>query len=280
MERTLFSFIWKYSRREQIGLLIFTLFTFPFLYATLELPKRIINDAIGAETSVITVLDYELSQVQFLMALCFAYLASVLVHGILKMRLNTMKGVLAERMLRRFRYQLINRMMRFPRRYFQNTSQGELVSMVTSEAEPMGGLMGDAVAQPVFQAGQMLIIVLFLFLQSFWFGLAGVALIPLQAWLIPLLQRQINLLNKERIGEVRQFAAEIGETAAGITELRTNGGWRYRLAAFTDRLGRLYEVSQQLHHPADAVLLLCGWRLPCHQGRDHSRRAGRGFGSL
>jgi len=234
MERTLFSFIWKYSRREQIGLLIFTLFTFPFLYATLELPKRIINDAIGAETSVITVLDYELSQVQFLMALCFAYLASVLVHGILKMRLNTMKGVLAERMLRRFRYQLINRMMRFPRRYFQNTSQGELVSMVTSEAEPMGGLMGDAVAQPVFQAGQMLIIVLFLFLQSFWFGLAGVALIPLQAWLIPLLQRQINLLNKERIGEVRQFAAEIGETAAGITELRTNGGWRYRLAAFTD----------------------------------------------
>ena len=34
--------------------------------------------------------------------------------------------------------------------------------MVTSEAEPMGGLMGDAVAQPVFQLGQMLIIVIFL----------------------------------------------------------------------------------------------------------------------
>jgi putative ABC transport system ATP-binding protein len=59
--------------------------------------------------------------------------------------------VLAERLLRRFRYQLVGRMMRFPRSYFQNTSQGELVSMVTSEAEPMGGLMGDAVAQPVFQ---------------------------------------------------------------------------------------------------------------------------------
>ena len=60
----------------------------------------------------------------------------------------------------------------------------------------MGGLMGDAVAQPVFQAGQMLIILLFLFIQSPWFGLAGVALIPLQAWLIPLLQRQINLLRR------------------------------------------------------------------------------------
>ncbi|MFK7834645.1 MAG: ABC transporter transmembrane domain-containing protein [Sulfitobacter sp.] len=247
MERTIFSFIWKFSKREQIALLVFTLFTFPFLYATLELPKRIINDAIGSDTSVIDVWGYEVSQVQFLMALCFAYLGSVLVHGLLKMRLNTMKGVLSERMLRRFRYQLVSRMMRFPRSYFQNTSQGELVSMVTSEAEPMGGLMGDAVAQPVFQAGQMLIIVVFLFLQSVWFGLAGIALIPLQAWLIPMLQRQINLLNKERIKEVRQFSAEIGETAAGIADLRTNGGWRYRLATFTDRLGKLFEVRFRIY---------------------------------
>ena len=247
MERSLFAFIWKYSKREQLFLLAFTLFTFPFLYATLELPKRIINDAIGAEAPTVDVWGYELTQVQFLMALCFGYLGAVVAHGLLKMRLNTMKGVLAERMLRRFRYQLISRMMRFPRSYFQNTSQGELVSMVTSEAEPMGGLMGDAVAQPVFQAGQMIIIVVFLFLQSVWFGLAGVALIPLQAWLIPMLQRQINLLNKERIKEVRHFAAEIGETAAGITDLRTNGGWRYRLAGFTDRLGRLFEIRFRIY---------------------------------
>ncbi len=247
MERSIFAFIWKYSRREQLGLLAFTLFTFPFLYATLELPKRIINDAIGAETEIIQVFGYEVSQVQFLMALCFGYLGAVLVHGLLKMRLNTMKGVLAERLLRRFRYQLIRRMMRFPRGYFQTTSQGELVSMVTSEAEPMGGLMGDAVAQPVFQAGQMLIIVVFLFLQSFWFGLAGIALIPLQAWLIPLLQRQITQLNKERIGQVRLFAGEIGETAAGITDLRTSGGWRFRLAEFTDRLGRLFDVRFRIY---------------------------------
>lgn len=247
MERSLFSFIWKYSRREQLALLAFTIFTFPFLYATLELPKRIINDAIGSDTLIVDVFGVEVTQVQFLFALCFAYLSAVLAHGLLKMRLNTMKGVLAERLLRRFRYQLVSRMMRFPRSYFQNTSQGELVSMVTSEAEPMGGLMGDALAQPAFQAGQMLIILTFLFIQSPWFGLAGVALIPLQAWLIPLLQRQINLLNKERIKEVRQFAAEIGETAAGITDLRTNGGWRFRLAGFTDRLGRLFDVRFRIY---------------------------------
>ncbi|KIN74655.1 ABC transporter transmembrane domain-containing protein [Sulfitobacter guttiformis] len=242
MDRSLFAFIWKYSKREQLVLLVVTILTFPLLYATLELPKRIINDAIGAEGPMVSAFGIELSQIQFLTALCLGYLGAVLVHGLLKMRLNTMKGVTAERLLRRFRFGLISRMMRFPKRYFQNTSQGELVSMVTSEAEPMGGLMGDFIAQPVFQAGQMIIIVVFLFLQSFWFGLAGVALIPLQAYVIPILQRQINLLNKDRIKEVRMLAAEIGETAAGIDDLRNNGGWRFRLAGFTDRLGRLFDI--------------------------------------
>lgn len=176
-----------------------TLLTFPILYISLELPKRIINDAIGGSGEGVVVLGITLSQVQFLMVLCFGFLIAVLANGLLKMRLNTMKGLLRERLLRRFRFQLLTRILRFPRSYFRNTSQGELVSMVTSEAEPLGGIMGNMVSQPVLQAGQMLTILAFLFAQSFWFGLAAIALIPLQAWIIPLLQRQINLLNKGRI---------------------------------------------------------------------------------
>ncbi len=247
MEKTLFAFIWKHSKREQFVLLIVTVLSFPFLYASLELPKMIINDAIGSTTDNVTFFGMQMTQIQFLLVLCGLFLGTVLASGLMKMRINTMKGVLAERMLRRFRYQLIGRMMRFPQSYFRTTSQGELVSMVTSEAEPMGGLMGDAVAQPVFQAGQMLTIMAFLFAQSIWFGLASVALIPLQAWLIPMLQRQINLLNKDRIKEVRALSSEIGETAAGIGDLRANGGWRFRQAQFTDRLGRLFGIRFQIY---------------------------------
>ncbi|TNF64442.1 MAG: ABC transporter ATP-binding protein, partial [Rhodobacteraceae bacterium] len=206
MEPTLFSFIWKHSKRQQIVLLLVTLATFPFLYASLELPKLIINDAIQADSPQVDVYGWTFSQVEYLLLLCLAFLGAVLVGGLMKMRLNTMKGILSERMLRRFRYTLISRMLRFPKPYFRSTSQGELVAMVTSEAEPMGGLMGDAVAQPVFLAGQMLTILTFLFLQSVWFGLAAIALIPLQAWLIPMLQRQINQLNKTRVIETRALA--------------------------------------------------------------------------
>ncbi|WP_415403920.1 ABC transporter transmembrane domain-containing protein [Tateyamaria sp. SN3-11] len=265
-----------------------TLSLFPLLYLTLELPKQIINDAIGSGSTTIEAYGYEFDQITYLMMLCGAFLLAVLAHGIMKMRINTMKGVLAERLLRRFRYTLIARILRFPQPYFERTSQGELVSMVTAESEPMGGLMGDAVAQPVLQAGQMLTILGFLFFQSVAFGLAAIALIPLQAWLIPKLQRQINQLNKKRVVQVRALAAEIGEGAAGAGTLRVNGGWRYRMAMIGDRLGQLfairfqiyqkvlYEVPQQLHHATDPVLFLFHWRLSGDPGRcDHRRPGGR-----
>jgi ABC-type multidrug transport system fused ATPase/permease subunit len=223
-----------------------TLTLFPLLYLTLELPKRIINDAIGAGSDTIEFFGFQLSQVGFLMALCALFLLAVLAHGVMKMRINTMKGVLAERLLRRLRYTLISRILRFPAPYFERTSQGELVSMVTSESEPMGGLMGDAVAQPVLQAGQMLTILGFLFLQSFSFGLAACALIPLQAWIIPKLQKQINKLNKKRVIQIRALAAEIGEGAVGASTLRTSGGWRYRMALISDRLGKLFTIRFEI----------------------------------
>ncbi|MFS4582147.1 ABC transporter transmembrane domain-containing protein [Phaeobacter sp. C3_T13_0] len=228
-------------------LLVVTACLFPLLYLTLELPKRIINDAIGARSSTIDLFGYELIQLHYLWLLCGGFLLAVLVHGLLKMRINTMKGILAERMLRRFRYRLISRVLRFPQPYFERVSQGELVSMVTSESEPMGGLMGDAVSQPVLQAGQMLTILYFLFMQNVWFGMAAVALIPLQGWLIPMLQRKINLLNKKRIRQIRALASEIGESAAGASTLRLNGGWRYRMAVITDRLGWLYDIRFEIY---------------------------------
>ncbi|MEP5731703.1 MAG: ABC transporter transmembrane domain-containing protein [Sulfitobacter sp.] len=227
-------------------MLAVTLTLFPLLYLTLELPKRIINDAIGAGSDTVFFFGFELSQIGFLMLLCGLFLLSVLGHGIMKMRINTMKGVLAERLLRRLRYTLIARILRFPAPYFERTSQGELVSMVTSESEPMGGLMGDAVAQPVLQAGQMLTILAFLFLQNFAFGLAATAFIPLQAWLIPKLQKQINLLNKKRVIQLRALAAEIGEGAAGASTLRTNGGRRFRMAMISERLGRLFKIRFEI----------------------------------
>ena len=132
MDRTLFAFIWRYSKRDQLILLALTVLSFPFLYISLELPKKIINDAIGAVNSTISVWGIRLTQVEYLVFLCVLFLAAVLASGVFKMRINTYKGTVSERMLRRLRFQLLDRMMRFPAPYFHTTSQGELVSMITS----------------------------------------------------------------------------------------------------------------------------------------------------
>ena len=274
-------------------LLLATVSLFPFLFLTLELPKRIINDAIGAGGNSVFVFGFEFTQIGFLVLLCVLFLVSVVIHGLLKMRINTMKGVVAERMLRRLRYQLVTRLFRFPKPYFQRTSQSEIVSMVTSEAEPLGGMMGDAISQPIMQLGQMLTILAFLFLQSFWFGLAAVSMIPLQAWLIPRLQKQINILNKKRIKEVRKLASEIGETAVG-----SNGGWLYCSArkwwvpvpccainastwqAVFHSIGNLqekvlYEVFEQLLIAAHAILLFLDRRVSGYHWERHNWCLGR-----
>ncbi|MFD2740545.1 cyclic nucleotide-binding domain-containing protein [Sulfitobacter aestuarii] len=241
------SFIWTHSKRDQFILTCLTLLLFPLLYLTLELPKRIINDAIGAAAPNLRYLGLDMAQTTLLIALCLAFLASVIAHGLLKMRVNSYKGVLAERLLRRFRYTLIGRILRFPRSYQSRVSEGELVSMVTAEAEPLGGIMGDAIAHPLLQAGQMATILLFLFVQNLWFGLAAVALIPVQAWLIPRLQARINLLNRSRIRQVRVLASDIGELAAGAAILRQHGGWRYRMALIGQRLGGLFDTRFEIY---------------------------------
>lgn len=61
VEPSLFSFIWRHSKRQQLGLLVLTLLTFPFLYATLELPKRIVNDAIGSPSEWIDLWGWRLT---------------------------------------------------------------------------------------------------------------------------------------------------------------------------------------------------------------------------
>ena len=247
MKRSLLAYIWTFSKRDQLVLVAVTAALFPLLYLTLELPKRIVNDAISGSGDPVAYFGFVLEQKTLLVVLCLIFLASVIVHGLLKMRVNTMKGVLAERLLRRFRYTLIEHILRFPREYQSKTSEGELVSMVTAETEPMGGIMGDAIAQPLLQAGQMLTILLFLFLQSVWFGLAACAMIPLQAWIIPYLQKQVNLLNRSRITQVRALASDIGEITTGAAILRQNNGWRFRMARTSARLGRLFETRFDIY---------------------------------
>ena len=82
-------------------------------------------------------------------------------------------------MLRRLRYQLYQRVLRFPLHHFDRTATGQVIAMMTGELEPVGGFIGDAFALPISQGGTLLTIFVFMFVQDPVLGAAAVAFYPL-----------------------------------------------------------------------------------------------------
>ncbi len=246
MQPTIFGFIRRYSWRQQLVILVATVLSFPFLYASLDLPKQIINDALGQPDGGV-IMGYELKQLDYLMVLCTAFLLLVLINGGFKYFINVYKGVVAERMLRRFRYMLYSQTMRFPLPQFRRLSQGELVQLINAEVEPLGGYVGEALATPAFQGGTLLTILTFMFVQDPILGLAAIALYPVQIYLIPKLQRRVNALGKRRVRRMRRLAERISETAGGVRDIRANDATQYERATFSRELGRVFDIRFDIY---------------------------------
>ena len=247
MEPSIFRFVLKHSRREQILLLTFTMLAFPFLYMSLDLPKSIINEAIGGRDFPRAILGYELGQIPFLLLLCGIFLALVFINGGFKYFVNVYRGVIGERMLRRLRYLLFGRVLRFPLSQFRKTSQGEIVSMITAETELLSGFIGECISLPAFQGGTLLTILIFMFIQDPILGLAAIALYPIQTYVIPKLQRRVNILRKERTVKVRKLSERIGEVVTGIREVHAHDTSQYELADFSERVGEIYGIRYQTY---------------------------------
>ena len=231
MDKSIYGFILRYSLRDQLAVLALTAVSLPFYYLSLDLPKTIVNAINGK--GLREMLDgVRLNQTQYLTVLCGAFLALVIVNGAFKYWINVLKGRLGERMLRRLRFELYHRILRFPLLQFRRTSPGELIPMITSEVEPLGGFIGDAFALPAQQGGTLLTAIFFLFVQDPVLGAAAVALYPLQGYVIPKLQRKVNQLGKQRVRTIRTLADRVGESVGGIQEIHANDSARLQLADF------------------------------------------------
>ncbi|HNB27468.1 MAG TPA: ABC transporter ATP-binding protein, partial [Alphaproteobacteria bacterium] len=154
MEQSLFRYIWRNSWRDQTLILVIVVIAQVFYFISLDLPKQIVNKAIqgdafkdGAATATflhLSIGPYEflnlpeitlfpgvaLERLPYLVVLCFAFLFFVVVNGWLKQLVNTEKGRLGERMLRRLRYELYDRVLRFPISHFRKVKQAEVATMI------------------------------------------------------------------------------------------------------------------------------------------------------
>ncbi len=272
MDANIFRYTWRHSSRDQIWLLIVVVFSLPFYFLSLDLPKSIVNGPIqgngfssptDTETVMRIALDLpswlfgggeivlfsglEFGRIPTLIYLCCLFLFFVLVNGYFKLYISTFKGRLGERMLRRMRYQLIDTLLRFPLPQFRRLRSSEIATMVKDEVEPLGGFIGDAFVQPAFLMSQAVTAMVFILLQSITLGLVAGAIVAVQIVLIPRLRRRLLVLGRQRQLTARQLAGRVGEIVEGIIGIRVNDTSNWERAEIVSRLGRIFFIRFDIY---------------------------------
>ena len=182
-----------------------------------------------------------------LFALSMVFLLLVVINGLFKFYINTYKGRLGERMLRRIRFELVDRVLRFPPYQFRRVKAAEIATMVKDEVEPLGGFIGDAFVQPALLGGQALTALVFILVQNFWLGLIAAGIVGVQLVLIPRMRRRLLGLGRERQLTARELAGRVGEIVEGIGAIHVHDTSNYERADIASRLGRIFKIRYDLY---------------------------------
>ncbi|MEQ8604507.1 MAG: ABC transporter ATP-binding protein [Marivibrio sp.] len=221
---SLYRFVWRESRRRQVLLCLLTALVFPLSLAPLELQRRIVDGAIRDPN------------VELLVTLCLIYLASAVAHSLTKFARNMAVGAIAERTARDLRLHILERTGLIEHRSAPVTKkedktghEGSAVSLIAAEAEKVGAFAGDAISQPLMQAGIMLSVLGYMLYIDWRTAAASLAVYIPAAALAPMVQRCINRHVQRKTTLMRR----LGDVTAGTDAAEDGmapGGLRARHA--------------------------------------------------
>jgi putative ABC transport system ATP-binding protein len=189
----------------------------------------------------------DLERLPYLFALSILFLALIVLNGWIKFQINTMKGWMGERMLRRLRYALFDYILRFPLARFRRVKAAEMATMIKDEVEPLGGFIGEALITPLFLGGQALTAMFFIVYQQVWLGLIALAVVAVQAVVIPRLRKRLLVLGRERQLTARVFAGRIAECVDGAAEIHAHDTSNYERADISSRLAKIFRIRFELY---------------------------------
>lgn len=268
MEPRLSRYIWTHTRAQQLWILMIVALSMVPYFLAFDLPKQIVNGPItgdGFTTPGATQQFMELSfslpflgtveifsgvpleRMSMLFALSGVFLGLVIVNGLFKFYINTYKGRLGERLLRRVRFELVDRILRFPPETFKRLKGAEISSMVKDEVEPLGGFTGDAFVAPALLGGQALTALGFIFLQNVWLGLITASLVAVQFTIIPRMRRRLLVLGRERQLTARQLAGRVSEIVDGIGTIHAYDTSNLERADIASRLGTIFKIRFDIY---------------------------------
>lgn len=270
MEKSLLKYTWVHSRSLQIWIFVVIVASMPLYYYSLYLPKTIVNGPIQGHgfsapadtqsffqitvpfsqsltgTQIVLFQGFELDRTGMLVALSALYTLLLVINGWFKLYINTYKGKSGERVLRRMRFEMFDRVLRFPVWRARQVKPSEVAGIIKDEVDPLSEFIGDAFSAPLFLAGQALTALIFLFAQNELFGILTLAVIALQVWIIPRLRRRLLELGRDRQMTARAMAGRIGEVVQGIDDVHLNDTSNLARAELSERLSDIFFIRLEL----------------------------------
>jgi putative ABC transport system ATP-binding protein len=263
MQKTLLRYIWTHTRPQQVFILLIVALSMIPYFLAFDLPKQIINGPIQGQgfedlSTTQNFLDFSISipfvdytfgfdgfpldRMQTLVALSSVFLLLVIINGAFKYYINTYKGRLGERLLRRIRFELVDRVLRFPPRHAKSLNGAEIASMIKDEVEPFGGFTGDAFVQPALLGGQALAALFFIILQNFWLGMVAAFMVAIQVIIIPKMRRRLIELGRQRQITARRLAGKVNEVVEGLGTIHAYDTSNFERAVVSSRLVDIFWI--------------------------------------
>jgi ABC-type multidrug transport system fused ATPase/permease subunit len=207
MPNTLFGYIWRASARHQLALCLLSVAVFALSTVPLELQRRIVNDAVahGATATIVV--------------LALAYAAVALLEGGIKLGLNVYRSWVSEKTVLGLRQGIGALTGHAVSAEDRARAEGVEISMILSEAEPIGGFAGISFSEPVLQGGLLVAIFGYLAFLEPWLALLALAIFSPQLVFVPLMQAAINRRVAARIETLREVSGGIVGASNGDATL-------------------------------------------------------------
>ena len=197
LPRSLSGYIWRRNAAHQTALAALAIVVFLLSAVPLEIQRRAVNDAItnGVVASIFW--------------LAFAYFAVVVTEGGLKLCMNIYRGWVAEVTVRDLRRTISREIDHDSRALHTAEAAGVEISMILSEAEPVGGFVGSAVSEPLLQGGVLLSVFGYMAYLQPQMALLCMLVFSPQFVFVPLMQHAINRRAATRIQTLRDVSGGV-----------------------------------------------------------------------
>ena len=209
MPQSVYRYIFRYSKVQQVGVILLTLCLLPMAPIPLELQRRLLDDAVADK------------DVDLLIWLAILYIGALLLASGLKLAMRIQRELISARIvhaLRRSVYYHIYTVT--PPSLLQASAKGDdvvdegaVVSMLSSETEKLGGFAGAAISGPLLQIGTLCVVLGYMFYIEPLVATIALALYSPQFVIVPIFQARLNRLAGEKAITVRTLGNFIVDNA-------------------------------------------------------------------